>query len=293
VTALYPKTEKLLGRELVGKSDEHIMHCIFPDRHSHGDRNKSASFNTAKGIYYCQACNEGLSVRQLVDRFNADPSLVGEILEELGLAVRSSAHGRRTPVRQAEAKQPESRQALPSEAQITKWCEDLLGHESRMKYLETKRCWKRGIIAALRIGYDGDRITFPIYEDGALVNIRRYKPKSQSRKVLSYAKGYGAPLRLWPLESLDFAKTRTVAAERDCIYVCEGESDVVALMSAGKAAITATGGAGKWPSDYSQRFADLKVTICADDDEAGQRHVEVVRSDLGQIAKEISVQAWK
>ena len=73
------------------------------------------------------------------------------------------------------------------------------------------------------------------------------------------------------------------------IYIAEGEKDVHALMNAGATATCNPFGASKWKDSYSEFLRDAKVTIVADQDEAGMDHARMVCKSLDGIAKSIRV----
>jgi AAA domain/CHC2 zinc finger len=68
----------------------------------------------------------------------------------------------------------------------------------------------------------------------------------------------------------------------DQVFIAEGEKDCDNLRSAFRvngSPITATtnfDGAGKWRDEYGPYFAGKRVIICADNDEAGEKHAELV-----------------
>lgn len=64
------------------------------------------------------------------------------------------------------------------------------------------------------------------------------------------------------------------------IYVAEGEKDVEALRAAGAVATCNSGGAKKWPHQWSALFRGADVVVIADNDEPGAAHAEVVRLSL-------------
>ena len=273
--------EDLLGQDIPDHMVEIPLHCVFPDNHTDGDRNKSATFNVDKGTYYCHGCGRGYGINSLTEALGRPLGLARRVLMGLSLG---GAVGPQGGIGRSD-KNAVEREPLPTADKITEWNRDLLGHKVRMAWLENERGWKRHIVVFLKLGYDGGRITFPIDDDqGNLVNVKRYKPGGRP-KSLNW-KGWGSPVRLWPLLSLE-AATQTGRN----IYIVEGEPDVPLLLSQSpiKHAITATGGAGKWPEWESRKFADLDVVIIADADKQGMEHAELVRDCLKFYAKSIEI----
>lgn len=90
----------------------------------------------------------------------------------------------------------------------------------------------------------------------------------------------GVSAMLWPLPYLH----RGVGK----IYLCEGESDVLALMSQGCEAITSTSGAKTFQPEWVDLFPpDIEVMCCYDNDDAGKAGREKVAT-LFQSRKDIT-----
>lgn len=78
------------------------------------------------------------------------------------------------------------------------------------------------------------------------------------------------------------------AADR-VIWIAEGEKDVHALVDHGLAATCNAGGAGKWTAEHAQFLKGADVTICADRDDAGQKHAIAVVDSLRSLARSVYV----
>lgn len=44
--------------------------CLFPENHTHGDRNPSAGINKTSGVFNCFTCGKSLSVKKVAEHFN-------------------------------------------------------------------------------------------------------------------------------------------------------------------------------------------------------------------------------
>lgn len=75
----------------------------------------------------------------------------------------------------------------------------------------------------------------------------------------------------------------------DTIWVCEGEKDVHALVTAGVHATCNPGGAGKWQPAYNDVFAGANVVIVADRDEPGALHARRVYDELLPVAAQVKI----
>ena len=158
---------------------------------------------------------------------------------------------------------------------------------SILKYIHS-RLISDEIIDQYKLGWNGTRITFPIYNEFKLyVNIKLYNPSAKNKipKMLHYTsseetRSYGSPPLLYPLEIFDIDSKR--------IVVCEGEWDALNLLTQGIPALTTTGGAKSWPSRYNDLFRNKDVVIAYDNDEAGLEGEKLVFKHLINIAKSIT-----
>lgn len=73
------------------------------------------------------------------------------------------------------------------------------------------------------------------------------------------------------------------------IWIAEGEKDVHALVDHGLAATCNAGGAGKWTAEHARYLEGVDVTICADRDDAGQKHAVAVVDSLRGLARSVYV----
>jgi hypothetical protein len=79
------------------------------------------------------------------------------------------------------------------------------------------------------------------------------------------------------------------AADKQTIYIAEGEKDVENLRRLGLTATTNPMGAEKWRPEYNEHLRDADVLIIGDNDEAGRNHVEQVAASLHGIAGRVRV----
>ena len=120
------------------------------------------------------------------------------------------------------------------------------------------------------LGWNGTRITIPIRNrDGAVAFLKLRKDpedRSDCPKMLT-TPGSHAELYGW----------ERVLAKPENIIICEGEFDRLVLESRGFAAVTSTGGAGTFLSEWAEAFREIpNVYVCFDRDQAGQRGAEHV-----------------
>lgn len=133
-----------------------------------------------------------------------------------------------------------------------------------------------GIINRQLLGWNGRRITIPIFGPGGDVITFRFakapNDTSDSPKMLSEV---GSNVEVYGWETLARKPLRVV--------ICEGEFDRLVLEANGFPAITSTAGAGIFPARWASEFHGIRhVYVCFDRDDAGRRGAENVRRVLPQ-----------
>lgn len=147
---------------------------------------------------------------------------------------------------------------------------------------------ERGItddmIRAARIGFDKNKITIPVYDQGGrIVNIRRYLPGAPTHLKMQNTTGFGK-VRLYQIKDL---------LEYSNIIVAGGELKALVfkhlLNPLGFGAVSATAGEGSWNPDWNAYFKDKKVWVCMDIDSAGVKSAREIASYLTSVAKEVRI----
>jgi DNA primase len=113
------------------------------------------------------------------------------------------------------------------------------------------------------LGWNGHRITIPIHDrDGVLVSFKlaRDPADSPTAPKMLYSQGATAELYGW----------EQVLRHPAGIVVCEGEFDRLVLESHQIPAVTSTGGAGVFRSEWAEDLKKVReVFVCFDRDRAG------------------------
>jgi hypothetical protein len=78
-------------------------------------------------------------------------------------------------------------------------------------------------------------------------------------------------------------------ALEELVFIVEGEKDVDALRSLGLVATCNPMGAEKWKATYTEALRDRHVVLIPDNDDAGWRHVQLVKKHLHGIAASIAL----
>lgn len=231
------------------------MHCPY-----HGDSHRSASINIEKRLWWCHGCSEGGPIEPLlldykeweIPEFSSSNGNSGEVLEEI------------------------------TETKIEGWHSGLLGRPQRVAELRERKGLTKKTLIQFEIGWDADNnaYTIPIRDaHGDICNVRRYQfdVPDDRRKIWS-VKGMGTPT-LYPMDQLE--------AQR--ILICEGEWDALLSIQNGVPAITRTGAADVWRSQWSHQFAGKGVWICHDADTKGQIANRKVAASLRRVADSIRI----
>ena len=234
-----------------GQVSGNEMHVLCP---FHNDTTPSCSINTETGKFKCFACEAKGDLYSFV--------------------AGASGVSRTTIVRHLEG--GEATPTISSKV-ILKWNEALRGLKKWKDILLTKGITD-AVIEKYLIGFDGTRITIPIYDkSGKPINVRKYLPNASKYKFLNMKGCNGSDL--FPIESL----------EENTLVITEGECKAMMLCSMGITAITQTGGAGTWPEGLSDLFKDKTVYIVYDIDKSGRTNAQKLAGMLYTKTKAVYV----
>jgi hypothetical protein len=188
---------------------------------------------------------------------------------------------------------------LVDEKVIRKFTRQLGDTPSAFVYIVKQRLVEKNAVSRFKIGWNGTRITFPVYNEyGLCVNVRMYDPLAKKKnrpKVINYSersekngeqRSFGSPAMLWPLEVLYQCKQHGKQ-----LVICEGEFDCLLLNSLGIPAVTSTSGSSAWPQQYNKMFQDMDVVMCYDNDEpdritktrAGEEGEKKIIENIGSL----------
>lgn len=278
-----------MARELLpnGKrrGGEWVSSCPF-----HADKNPSFGINLGSGKWHCFSCGRGgTSVLGLKADMEGVPFADAAREVEGGNVVRAPSREIKKPL-------------PPISEDIVRSLVAAMNPKA-YGWLEHARGIAEPTARRYEVGFwhdprdkapDTRRLSIPIRDkEGAVRNIRLWLPpvgrfrdvskREGAGKIRSWGAGYGEA-RLFPVDQL----------AADEVVICEGELDALALISAGFAAITATGGAGTWRDEWSAAFAAKRTTVCFDHDDAGQKGAASVAASLARAGAgaEVRVAEW-
>lgn len=156
----------------------------------------------------------------------------------------------------------------------------LLRDHARLDYL-----YGRGIplsvVEEFGIGWSArdQRYSLPVHDsDGAVVNIRRYRP-GDPRKMLN-TPGYGTGTRLYPAAILE--------NESEWVLYAGGEWDALSAIAEGLVAVCGTNGEGSVPAPEAlDRLRGRRVAILLDNDAPGRKAATRLTGALARVAQEV------
>lgn len=272
--------------EFVQNGLRHQMHgneikaqCPFTELHLTGqDKNPSFTVNMSSGAYLCNACGSkgNIHTYYMQTRHLDKQEAWFALGDALGLERPTDMDSR-----------PAIDPGLPA-----RYHKALMAMSGVVRdVLREKRGITDQTLARFMIGWDGERVTIPVYDEfSELVNIRRYKWNSyeDNTKMVNYVdelnNSFGEN-RIYGIEHLVDDSCTT-------ILWCEGEWDRLVAEQLGIATCTATAGANNFKLEWFKLIKKKKqIYICYDNDEAGRRATEFLVDNL-RGALQIFVVEW-
>lgn len=254
------------------RGNEIKAECPFKDLHeSKTDNNPSLTVNLDKGVYYCNSCHSKGNIftmyKQLYNLSNE------EAWFSLGDSLKIPRPDGSKPTR------PDIEVGL-----VNHYHQRLMELTGPLRdVLKQRRGLTDETLTRFQLGWDGDRVTIPIYDEfNTLVNFRRYKWNStdDNWKVLNYTDEFNNAYG----EVRIFGIDRVVDTEIDYVVWCEGEMDRLIAEQHGFPCACPTSGAGTWKPEWSKLFRNKKrVYLAQDNDEAGRNAVKKLCDKLYHI----------
>ena len=233
--------------------------CPFTDMHEgQKDENPSLTVNLTKGVYYCNTCQSRGNIHTMY------MNLYGKSKEEawfdlgdgLGLPRPDGAKPARPDI---------------DPGLVSHYHNALMGLTGPIRdVLKNKRGYTDETLKQAQLGWDGERVTIPIYDEyNTLVNIRRYKWNSvdNKKKVLNYTDEYNNSYGEVRIYGID----RVIDDTLPYVVWSEGETDRILNEQYGFPTACPTSGAGTWKAEWGKLFRNKKrVYLAQDNDEAGR-----------------------
>lgn len=245
--------------ELLGAPNKHLSRTNEPRYGSNG----SLSLDLGKGTWFDHEAQEGGGVLALIrrERGGSDADAV-RWMEEKRLIEPET----RAP--QPERNQnPHQRQSRAVEAAVYPYYDEagrLVCQTVRQHFQRQDGSWET------------DPLTGKVKKT---FRQRRPHPEHPGEWIWNLKDTEVVPYRL--------ADVQEAIAGRAIIFFVEGEKAAEALASLGIPATTNPMGAGKWWDGLERYFAGADVVILPDNDEAGERHRDLVASKLAPVARRV------
>jgi 5S rRNA maturation endonuclease (ribonuclease M5) len=233
-----------------GSNDQYIGSCL-----KHEDKNPSFTFNTESGLFHCFSCEFSGNAYQFAQSvgINPKPYRNGIFQNHLNQVSKRKRNDGTGEIRDTFLNESDKKQAYS-------YYKNLTGNFNEL----TKGLnWNMEAVNKTFTGYDPEtkRFTFlHIDINGKAINVKFHKGINGEQPFS--IKGHGA-CRLYPFNLLN-----DYNHDLPLIF-CEGEKDVITLLSHGFQAVTSTTGAENYPKDLTPLKRFKNITIVFDQDKAG------------------------
>jgi 5S rRNA maturation endonuclease (ribonuclease M5) len=293
-----------LGIELPGWAHtEAPVRCLAdPGAHKREDRDASCSVNLYSGAFNCHGCGARGGAYDAALARGRSPREAIDLMVTFGLTERRPRDPSRTPSpastrdtsrspalqltqRRAQAATAPASLAVTGE-EVQEWAKRLERSPALLARLERERGWSRRALVDLEIGFDGERITVPIWRPAAPADrgeravlqglLRLQVDRTEQPKVTAVL---GTRLGLLGLP----ASTR-----EERVLLVEGPSDMLAARSAGLEAI-AVPGANAWRPEWANALHGRTVIVVMDCDRPGRQAAARIADDLERRGIQVGI----
>ena len=209
----------------------------------HDDTNPSFTFNIDSGCYYCFGCDASGNAPQFAELKGLNPTDWYE---------KDTTYIYTKPSFEAESIGSAEKHSL-STIDYTKKMNQFIENLKNDMSLFDNDVWDKSLIDDLSIGLDNGVLCFGYYDDdGKCIGIKYHKPSRWD----------GDGKKKW-YPSNKIAKY----SPNKPIYICEGEKDVITLISSGFQAITSSGGCSSIPNElkWLNQYKDITTIYDLDD----------------------------
>jgi hypothetical protein len=254
--------------------------CPFNHLHeSSTDNTPSLTVNVDKGIYICQTCKS---------KGNAHTMMM--FIYKMSNENAWFAFGDALKIERPNSSKP-ARPEIDVDL-VAEYHKALMALTGPIRdILRDRRGYKDETLVRFQMGWDGERVTIPIYDEfNILVNFRRYKWNSTDDqwKLLNFVDTLGntyGEVRIFGIENL-------VNEDVEEIVWSEGETDRILNEQYGFPTACPTSGAGSWKPEWVKYFRNKKrVYLFQDNDEAGRAATKKLCEKLSRVT-DVYVVNW-
>lgn len=252
--------------DVKSKSGDELK-CICP---FHDETVGSFYANVKNGIFHCFGCGASGSIFQFVEKLEKVTFLEAvKILANFAGITISEKNKLKA--------RPPIDPKLPN-----RYYDLLLKAKDVLKWIQDKRGLFDEAIKKYKLGWDGIRITIPIYDEKRVLrNIRRYSAKKKEKMISFRTKKYTyGEGRIYGLDEM-------LARPNETIHLHEGEFDKLLASQDGFLAVTGTVGAKTWKDEWTKYFAGRDVVVFYDMDPEGRKGADKVCRKLTGVAKTV------
>lgn len=245
--------ERMTSQQII----KHKTVCPF-----HNDRNPSLHVYDDGG-FKCFGCGVAGDVLDFVGlylfgpQYNRDSHFL-DVVDHLGaLGIKPLPQPQKFP-----KPAPKNKSKLSvSPDRIMQWHNTMPA--SRREWWHGRGLWD-STIDSYKLGWDGHRYTIPVSYRGIYYAVKRRQSNvPDSFPDDKYVSAKGSRVGIFNADMLN-------GCER--LIICEGEIDCMLLYQAGFVAVSSTGGAGTWRSQWNEHVAHIPhIYTIFDNDNAGQR----------------------
>lgn len=222
----------------------------------HNDSNPSCGINLNEQVFKCFGCGAKGDLISLIAGF---------------LKVSRNAFLKLTGKRSGT-------DAVIDPVSVEKMHQRLLDAPGMLDTLLTRKGITKETVIEYGLGLYQGRVTIPVYDTfNEVVNLRMWSPTSKTSKMINF-KGHGKPA-LYPLSATD----------EQTIVLTEGEMKALLLRQEGFNAISPTGGARTWSSDWNHLFSGKRVYIIYDIDQPGRGGALNAARELFSVAESVHI----
>lgn len=228
------------------QGDEAAIRCFAnPAAHNRDDRDPSCSVNLVSGVWHCKGCGENGNPYRAAQLSGMTDRAAALLCQRFGLFLSVE-------------KDPREKPKLPGERELKKWRHTLWESPAILARLRELKGWEPWACARLGLGWDGERIVFPIRGSKfKIVGVVRYLPGGSPKS------------KAVPGSKRDLFPPPELIGKHHPLFVVEGEGDAVAVCSLGFK-VTAVPGAGSWRPEWAQRLAGRRIIVLSDCDSQGR-----------------------
>lgn len=152
---------------------------------------------------------------------------------------------------------------LPSKTNVNDWAQALRSAKQPFRYMTRTRGITPPVLKAAKIGWDGRRLTFPMFQRGKLVAFKTRLPYTGTQMMAWPGQGRSWPLYPEPGETDEW------------VLLVAGELDALRGRAAGLPAVSVTLGAGAWRPHWTEELQGRRIVVCFDNNERRQARQRV------------------